>query len=415
MTNTADLWSNHPLYTPPEFWLEGLRTDDHRACMALLQSDEDRLAEVRRVFGRKQVAQVGCRALNLDGAGTLSQLQERIAEHPVVVFLLLAARFSVRKRRAAIEDVVRTVLSEDAQRECCHESVDGGIGEPDRIAALLRLYMADPQNLRLVWALHLWHSSSAASLVLDDNLLGVLPRQSLDHFVLFDPAFQGALRSQHARFEGIFPRGNGQWLIFVSRDYRKACMRVDGQLTHGLMEELVVLDFREGGRSVRVSSRSKPPPIALANAIATKFFGRPCTYGPDLATSAPPSVRAFMSKVLDRDDDTLPLVDIDVGRVPGLAGEPGVALYRANGGRMEEAVEALEEHFGDLTQQPDRIRRFDIRYDEAKIGLYVRRMGGELVVQFADGRTNNHRAERFQNEMAETYGIAVRSARTPKA
>lgn len=412
MAHTADSWSHHPLYTPPEFWSDGLRTADYLKCLALLDNDADRLAEVRKVLTRKQTADVVCKALNIDAGGALAEVQERVAQHPVVVFLLLAARFSARKRRAAIEDVVRGVLSEEAQRECCFETQDGGIGEPDRLAALMRLYMNDPQNLRFVWALHLWHSSSAASLVLDDQVLGALPRQSLDRFVLCDPKFLQALTDVKARFEGMFPRGNGQWLIFVSRDYREGCMRVGDRVLHGHFEELVVLDFQEGGRAVRISSKSKPPPVDIADSIASAFFDRECSYSPDLATSPDPSVKAFMARVLDPDDHTLPLVDIDIGHVPGLAGEPGMALYGANDRRMEEAVEALEPKLGDLTRNPERIRRFRIRYDDTAISLYVRRIDGEQVVQFADGRTNNHKAERFQAEMAETYGIAVRSART---
>ncbi len=415
MANTADFWTNHPLYTPPEFWLQGLRTPDYQRCMSLLEDLPALRKEVGRVLSNKQVARVVCRALNIDAAGTLAEIHARVAEHPVVVFLLLAARFSARKRRAAISDVVRGVLTDDAQRECCYETESGDIGEPDRLAALIRLYMDDPQNLRFVRALHLWHSSSAAALVLDENTVGLLPREPLDHFVMCDPAFKEALRLAEVRFEGMFPRANGQWLIFVSRLYREGCLVVDGVVQHGHFEELVVLDFQDGGRSVRISSKSKPAPVDIANAIASKFFGRDCAYTPDLATSAPPSVRAFMAQVLDPDDDTLPLVDIDVREVPGLAGEPEMELRYASSGRMEEAVQALEPHLGDLSSQPERIRRFHIRYDDANIGLYVRRKDGEHVVQFADGRTNNHRAEKFQREMAETYGIAVRSARTPKA
>ena len=415
MAITADFWTDHPLYTPPEFWLQGLRTPDYERCMALLQDPRALRSEVGRVLSTKQVALVVCRALNIDAAGTLSEIHDRVAEHPVVVFLLLAGRFSARKRRAAIEDVVRGVLTDDAQRECCYETASGGIGEPDRLAALVRLYLHDPQNLRYVWALHLWHCSSAAALVLDESPVGLLPRQALDRFVLCDPGFQEALRIANVRFEGMFPRANGQWLIFVSRPYREGMLMIDGVLHHGHFEELVVLDFQEGGRSVRISSKSKPAPVDIANAIATKFFGRECRYAPDLATSAPPSVRAFMAQVLDPDDDTLPLVDIDVHRVPGLAGEPELELRYASSGRMEEAVQALEPHLGDLSMQPERIRRFHIRYDGAAIGLYVYRKDGEHVVQFADGRTNNHRAEKFQREMAETYGIAVRSFRTPKS
>ncbi|MCB9700229.1 MAG: hypothetical protein H6738_25810 [Alphaproteobacteria bacterium] len=415
MANTADFWTDHPLYTPPEFWLQGLRTSDYSKCMALLENKQELHKEVVRILSRRQVALVVCRALNIDAGGTLKEVQDRVTEHPVVIYLLMAARFAARKRRAAIADVVFGVLTEDARRECCYETESGDIGEPDRVAALIRLYMDDPQNLRFVRALHLWHSSSAASLVLDDHPMGLLPSLSFESFVLRDPAFHRALHGVSVRFEGMFPRGNGQWLIFVSHLYKEGTLVVDGVVTHGHHEELVVLDFQEGGRAVRISSKSKPPPVTIANAIAKAYFGRDCRYGPDLATSAPPSVQAFMAQVLNPDDHDLPLEYIEISDVPGLAGEPSMCLSRSSSRRMEEAVQGMESKIGDLTVRPERIARFDIRYDNARIGLYVRRKDGEHVVQFADGRTNNHRAERFQREMLETYGIAVRSARTPKA
>jgi hypothetical protein len=408
MAHTADHWPAHPLVTPPEFWSQDLRYPDYGEALTLAANPQLRLSTIRKTLVRRQQAAVVCKALNVGEDGSLSDLQERVAEHPVVAFLLLATRFARGKRRAAIADVVEAMLTEDARRDCCYLTDDGALGEPDPIAAVIRLYQADPGHLKLVRALDLWHRSATSCFVLD-GALGVLPRQGFDGFVLTDPAFQVALDAANVTFEGLFPRGNGQWLLFVSRKLRRTHILVGPDVVHGSSEELVVLEVLEGGRAVRVASKSRPAPVAIADAIASKYFGGERRYKQDRERSPDAAVRSMLAHALDPDDADLELVHLAVRQAPFLAGEPGLSVYATHGQRIEQAVGQLEERLGAVTD-PDRLRRFTVRFDGQVVPLYLERDQDGLVVQIADGRVGRATVEALQGYCAETFGVFVRSA-----
>ena len=54
----------------------------------------------------------------------------------------------------------------------------------------------------------------------------------------------------------------------------------------------------------------------------------------------------------------------------------------------------------------------DIRFENRIFGLTIRRLNGQWIVQFADGRADNQKAAAFRKYLLDHHNVEVRSSAT---
>lgn len=390
-------WARDPLY-----WTQRLRLGIYFQLMpGLLNNRSDRELLVHKWLNNGLRTRTACELLGLPSTGTIAQRQERLNDCPDTAYLLLACAFAVGKKDKAIEQTAALRLSaETRNRFGEHDRID------DRQVAVMVLFDHDPTSLQTLRVLNEWHSLTAASADLNEVL--PLPEQPLEAFLMSD-AFLDLLHREKARFDSLIPMGTGHWLLAVTRNHRaQHIVGSDEQILHGWGEETVVLHFRDGGRRVRISARSGLPSRLLASRIAAAYFGQACHYAPDLAASTLESIYGMIDAALDPADDTLELTGMTLkGALPG---KSGVILFGHE--PVKETYDSLCAHYGDLMKRLQCVKHLNIRFEHRIFGLYIRRLNGQWIVQFADGRADNMKAAAFRKHLLDHHNVEVRSSAT---
>jgi hypothetical protein len=390
-------WARDPLY-----WTQRLRLGAYFQLMpGLLNIRSDRELLISKWLNNGQRTKTACELLGLATKGTIAQRQERLADCADSAFLLLACAFAVGKKDKAIEQTAQLRLSTETRDRY---GENGRID--DRQVAVMVLFDTDPTVLQTLRVLHEWHSLTAASADLNEML--PLPDESLEEFLMSD-RFLAVLHKEKARFDSLIPLGTGEWLLAVTRNHRpRHIVGSDEQIVHGWGEETVVLHYRDGGRRIRISARSGLPSRLLASRIASAYFGRKCHYAPDLAASTLESIYGMIDAALDPANDAIELTGIFLkGALPG---KSGVCLTGLE--PVKETYDALCAHFGDLLKRLQHVKRLSIRFEHRIFGLYIHRLNGQWVVQFADGRSDNMKAAAFRRHLLEHHSVEVRSSAT---
>lgn len=384
------------------YWAQDLRLGAYFQLMpGLLNERADRELLIGRWLNNGLRTKTACELLDLSTKGTISARQERLADCPDTAFLLLACAFAVGKKDKAIEQASELRLSaETRNRYGEHARID------DRQVAAMVLYDHDPTALKTLRVLHEWHSLTAASADLNEVL--PVPDAPLETFLLSDELLE-LLEKKQARFDSLLPLRDGEWLLALTRNHRpQHIIGSDAQVLHGWREETVVLHFRDKGRSVRISARSGLPSRLLASEIATAYFGKACHYAPDLAASTLESIYGMIDAAMDPADEVLDLTGITLrGAIPG---KSGIALFGHE--PVKETYDALCLHFGDLMKRLQCVKRLSIRFEHRIFGLYILRLNGQWIVQFADGRSDNVKAAAFRRYLLEHHNVEVRSKST---
>jgi len=394
--------------TPDRFWSRDLRLNDVATVTALRHDVDARLNAVRSAYRDRHVLQVIASLHGLPTEGTIRQLQEYLADQAqLAMTLLLLARFAQYKLEAAVRDVAEGFLTADRA-----ELVWLDNGRLHRLAALVALHQQDPSLLVAVRVLDAWHRKGSAALVLADKVM--LPRTPMGE-LLGREAVQTQLDRHFAgvHFEACLPRGPGSHLLCLRRNLRPAWhWNDDGtEVDHGHEEELIVLHFRQGGRSLGLSAATNTLPRRIADHLATRFFGAPCRYVEDHRATADSAIRAFLNALLDPAEQRLVLVEACFDNAP-LAGSPRVIVTDFTNGGITPAITQLEALVGDVFQNLDDVRKLKVQFEGSRIALAFPVIDGVRVVHFWDSRIDNNRARAFSRFMFEQFGLELRSVET---
>lgn len=396
-----------------ETWRRDLRLGAYRGLLALRDDEGALLERVRKTIKGKRALKIACDAVGLDSSGRISDIQDDLVQWypvPVLHFLAVAA-FVQFKMTVAISDIAEAYLDEPALASCRRAD-----GKYDRLALLLRLYLAAPETLRYVLGLNEWHRRGAAPMVLADfvptpslALADFLARERIVPILRSIAAEDGLGARLH--YEMVVPRRDDGHLLFLRRNLRPSYQWNDDgtDLDHGHQAEMIVLHLRDGGHSIRISSVTSELPLQIANRIASAYFGDEIRYEDDLRGTSRSAIENLLAAVTNPEDGRLPIVELALDNAP-LRGSPKLTISAPPGEDAVAAIDAFEDATAeDLFEQMEDIARIKVQYGDNRISLFFAKEDGAWNVQFSDGRIDKNKCEEFAAFMRDTFRIEVRS------
>lgn len=395
----------------PDFWLRDLRLGRYHEIRRNIGDSGYRLHRVTTCFRTKRVLRYLASRLDTSADARVDEIQAALAERGEALLpYLLVAAFAAHKTPAAVVDAAEAVLPPEVLAACRDTR-----GTYDRLLLLLFLVDHQPSALAHVRGLHVWHRHGAASLVLADRtqrprnpLAEMLTPEGVERAIAGVPRPMGV---PPVRFEMAVPRNNGEALVFLRRNLRRAHNWSDDgtQIHHGHDEEIIVLHFLDGGLRVRVSAQTFELPRRLAEAIVSAWTGTTCHFVDDLAPAEPASLRRMVCALVSRQVPGLALVEVAVRNAP-LAGGPDLVLRSGEDGKdVSESIAHFEQLVGPLLDHLDRIQHIKVAFGDRRVLVDFPVVGGQPIVRFADGRLDRHAAEAFRVFVEGRFGLPLHS------
>ena len=401
--------SRLPHTDDPDFWLRDLRLGRYAELARNLADDGYRAARIAALLPTRRALACVADCLGLTTDGTVAALRQRLLEAgaPVAPYLL-AADFSRRKHRLAVEEIARAVLAPEAWAATLNKR-----GEPDRLLLHLRLLQAAPEALVHVRGLDTWYRHGADAFVLEQRV--PMPEGWLGDFLTaerVEAAVADVPRPAGVppiRFEMAVTRPNGDVLLCLRRNLKRAHLWSDDgdQIAHGHDEELILLHFLDGGRRLRLANARSRLARHLADAVASAWFGRPCRFVQDLLSAHPAAVRRMVAALVEGSAPGLRLVQIEVRQAP-LAGAPTLVLVAHPAVRhLGSAVRDLEQKTGPLVSEVSKLARVSLAFGDREVLVEFPEDDREPLVRFSDGRLPRRDAAAFRALVAEHFGLGA--------
>ena len=398
-----------PLTDDPDFWLRDLRLGRYAELSRNLADDGYRAARIAALLPTKRALACVADCLGLPADGTMATLRQRLldAGAPVAPYLL-AADFSRRKHKLAVEEIGRAVLSPEAWAATLDPR-----GEPDRLLLHLRLLQAAPEALVQVRGLDTWYRHGADAFVLDQRV--PMPEGRLGDYLTaahVEAAVADVRRPAGVppiRFEMAVTRPNGDVLLCLRRNLKRAHLWSDDgdQIAHGHDEELILLHFLDGGRRLRLANARSRLARHLADAVASAWFGRPCRYVQDLLSAHPAAVQRMVAALVEGSAPGLRLLQLEVRQAP-LDGAPTLVMVANPRERhLGPAVRDFEERTGPLLSEVSKLARVLLAFGDREVLVEFPEDDREPLVRFSDGRLPRRDAAAFRALVAEHFGLGA--------
>ncbi len=391
-----------------EFWVQELRLGRYFELQRQIDDPGYRRERVRVWFRSRRALRFVAARLGLSQSGTVAELQARLVRvgRPLLPFLAVAA-YASRKAPVAVLDVAQSVLSQEQLERARRRD-----GRFSGLLLLLQVFEKCPAALAHVRGLQAWHRQSGALVRLDhmparcEGFEAFLTREAVERAVAGVALPRGVPGVRH---EMTINRQNDGVLVILSRNLRRThSWTDDGKvLQHGHTEELVVLQFLDGGRRAWVSGKTAALPRSLASAIASAWFHQECQFVDDVQPSEPASLDRLISALLLGEVDGVRLVEVAV-RVAPLVGSPEVVLRTSSpSGDVSAALHDFESRVGPLLDRLEDVRHVKLSFRGRVVEVDFPLLDGRPVARFADHRLDRHTAREFREFLASEFGLAL--------
>ena len=368
---------------------------------------------MRRWLGdlNKRHLRMLCEYLGVDGDTKLEEQRESLlACNGRLTPYYLVERFAYRRSRFAVSDYAATILAKPIFDMCRS-------GETfDTFALLLALYHKSPEHLRTVYHLEKVHSTGFARMKIEGRARK--PKKSFNEF-LTHPFLKRLL----AQFDAHRDDGRASELMnivpdtdhpvaFVRREEQRSMLLRSSRAVHGFKPEWIILDFRDNGKRVDISSHSMAVPLELANRIASEYFGTDCEYVNEVEVTPKALIDKFLD-LLKRDAiDFLRLVEVHVKNSP-LDGAPVLKLSSEGDASVAEGVRHFEKVIGPILADLDLIKAVKILFCGKRVKLTLEAVPDApegYCVRYTDKTLNKRERDAFETKVREEpYGIRVLS------
>ncbi|HEY8504557.1 MAG TPA: hypothetical protein VIL46_08235 [Gemmataceae bacterium] len=320
------------------------------------------------------------------------------------LFVQEVAKF---KSKHAVVDCAKDLLPKEVFDACRKQGDDF-----DTLALCFALYNRDYRDLTLVLHLDKVQKTGFARMELDQNLRR--PRQPLEEFLAADrvETLLGdcdgeAGDGRVSELRGLVLR-EGHHMVFVRRPERPERVLRERAVVHGYRPEWIVLDFFDGAKRVNIASVSVGVPLAIANRIASAYFGAACEYVNERRSVAPKQLTEFL-RSLCGERDGLILVEAVVANSP-LAGSPTVKISDPDSRPIGPAIAQFEAVVGRLLSDPERVESIRVVYRKKRVSvIFEKDSAGEFEVRYADAHLSASERRLFETHLREAYGIPVLS------
>lgn len=317
--------------------------------------------------------------------------------------------FARNKLGHAVLEIARHKLT-PRELEACQVNDDG---EYEKEALVWRLFRNDPANLELVFHLEKIHRKGFARMRLReplaandqtaDTLTTALVQEVLD-------AYEAQTESERFSLCAAVLENGGNRLVFIKRELQPAFVTRGQENIYGFEREWIILEVEPDLHRVHISSDSPDVPLEIANALASRVFGRKVTYENDAIETEEPQILAFLERLL-AEPRVLPMVEF-VARNSPLPGAPKLKLASPTSASLAPAVAAVREKLGDLLATARDVESIKVYRFDKRVRVIFEALDQErsaYVVRYADQCLNNRERRRFERDMREQYTLTVLS------
>jgi len=288
----------------------------------------------------------------------------------------------------------------------------------DTLALPLAMYRHHPAHLRPVYHLERIHSTGFARMTLKGDQRRrkesfqdfLTPEVVARELTLFDRDERDGRSSE---FKNIVLHG-GHHLVFIRREQERSMLIRSRRAIHAFRPDWIVLDFRENGKGVDISSRSTTLPLQIANRLASAYFGGTQEYDNEVLVTYEKQIVNFLDR-LRRDqciDDGLMLVEADVRNSP-LDGSPSVCISGGDGESIGESVRHFEKAVGSVLDRVPLVKSIKVLFADKRVQMKFEPVEGVeqgYVIRYHDATLNAKERDAFLLKLeGEPYGLRVLS------
>ena len=362
----------------------------------------------------KRQLQVLCESLGLDGGGRLQDQRDAVLGcNGQLTPYFLVDRFSFRRSKFATGDYAATVLPKKVVEDC--RTGESGF---DTLALLFALYRKDPTHHRTVYHLERIHSTGFARMKIKGNA-----RQQKKSFVEFltpevvKPALLLFDRDENdgrtSEFKNVVLHGDHH-LVFIRREEQRSMLIKSRHAIHAFKPDWIVLDFRDNGKGVDISSRSTTLPLKIANRLASAYFGGKQEYENEVQVTSEQQIVKFLDRLrMDQCiDDGFTLVEVAVRNSP-LNGSPGLRISSEDSESIAESIRHFEKVVAKIMDKVGLVKSIKVLYADKRVMMKFESpdgVGQGYVVRYQDAVLNAKERDAFLSILREEpYGLRVLS------
>ena len=354
-----------------------------------------------------------CDQLGLDGDGKLEAQRESLLScNGQLTPLYLVERFAYRRSKFAIADYASRVLPPNVIEEC-----RSGEENFDTLALLFALFHHDPKHLRTVYHLEKVHTTGFARMKLKGKARKpdgktftefLTPKAVSSLLAAFDEKKDDGRVSELME---IVPDDDHP-LVFIRRGEQRSMLLRSRQAIHGFRPEWIILDFRDNGRRVDISSRSMSIPLEIANRVISAYYGTDLEYENELEVTPKALIDKFLD-LLKRDAiDFLKLAEVHVKNSP-LDGAPIIKLSSEGDDSVSDGVRHFEKTIGGLLGDLNCIKAIKVLYAGKRVKVVLEPVADVpdgYCVRYTDKPLNARERVAFEKKVRdEPYGIRILS------
>jgi hypothetical protein len=380
-----------------------------------VQDPEQMKAWVHARTGRQ--ADILCLAMGITDATRLKDQRSALAQcNGQLASFYLIDQFAHGKGEFAALDLARAKLAERVVKTCLSEDED----TCDKKALLYALFHASPDHLKTLFHLDKIHKRGFARMVLKQKV-----RQPDTKFVDFLTTKKGKevieacdrkKRDRRPSQLKDIVQHHHHHLVFIRRPEREQYIIQGDKIRHGHRVEWIILDFSENAQRVAIASDSRDIPLAMANALASAYFGKEVEFIDECQITYAKQIQNLLKQLKAGNCKELDLVELDLtsSAVDGV----DLHLCHTSADIVRRAVASIERDHGDLTAHIDRIHKMEVVYKNKRVELRFDPHGvaDEFIVRYVDQRLKNASLRKeFEDFMRDTHGIPILSTQTRAA
>jgi hypothetical protein len=216
----------------------------------------------------------------------------------------------------------------------------------------------------------------------------------------------------------VFER-NGGYLVYIRRPHTEGRLLIGDRLRHGHRADWIVLEFRKEGRLLNVASHGKKASFAIADRIASSFYGQPCEYMNIEEAVYSAQLKAFLEQLATNKAQDLLMVSFGFREPPLPALE---VLEGSNSASVSAgpAILALQRLLKVSLLNGDHLDHLKIVYRDKRVPLRIDRLedtnrGQRYVVRYRDQSLNLAEREEFEKLIESNHGFRIVSTEKNRA
>ena len=298
-------------------------------------------------------------------------------------------------------------------------------GTYDKSALLFAIYDHSIDELERVLFLDKLHRVGLARMKL--RRTPRRPSRSLMSFLLSDDLKKLLERFDHDRrdgrrcqLRGVFEREGGR-LVYIRRPHKEGQLLISDRLRHGHRADWIVLEFRKECRLLNVASHGKKASFAIADRIASAFYGQPCEYVNIEEVVYSAQLEAFLERLAKNEAQGLVMAAFGF-REPPLPTLEGLEGFNSGSVSVGPAILELQRLLHAPLLDGDHLQHLKIVYRDKRVPLRIDRLedagpnkGPRYVVRYRDQSLNLAERAEFEKLIERDHGFKICSTEKNRA